>query len=271
MVICPESPWVEYFVRRSFRYLAWLMVLFLALPSAIGAALSIGHGWPESWRDAGWSSSGLLPEAASASAARVMIFSARTGRWKSIFAEHTWIVVKPRDADEWTRFDVVRRGNPVRRNRHAADALWYGNQPYVVLDIEGAQAEALIPAIEASIARYPYSGRGAYRVWPGPNSNSFVAWVVRDVPDFEAELPVVAVGKDYLGPGLELAEAASGTGYVFSVSGLIGITAALREGLEINFLGTAVGVDFDDLAIVLPALGKLGLRVGRGYADQVRE
>ena len=71
----------------------------------------------------------------------------------------------------------------------------------MVLDIEGAQAEALIPAIEASIARYPYSGRGAYRVWPGPNSNSFVAWVVRDVPDFEAELPVVAVGKDYLGPG----------------------------------------------------------------------
>ena len=52
---------------------------------------------------------------------------------------------------------------------------------------------------------------------------------------------------------------------------MIGVTAALREGLEINFLGTAVGVDFDDLAVVLPALGKLGLRVGRGYADKVRE
>jgi hypothetical protein len=72
---------------------------------------------------------------------------------------------------------------------------------------------------------------------------------------------VGAVGKDYLGPGLGFARAASGTGYVFSVAGLIGITAALQEGLEINILGTVVGIDFDDLAIVLPALGKLGLRV----------
>lgn len=250
-------------MRRSFRLLALLMLLFLALPSATGTVLGLARGWPESWRSAGWSSSGLLPEASTVPEARAMILAARTGRWKSIFAEHTWIVVKPRGARSWTRFDVVGWGDPVRRNAHPADALWYGNRPYLVLEVGGAEAEALIPAIEASVARYPYAGRGTYRVWPGPNSNSFVAWVVRDVPDFETELPVVAVGKDYLGPGFAVAKAASGTGYVISVAGMVGVTAALREGLEFNFLGTAVGVDFDDLAVVLPALGKLGLATAR--------
>ncbi len=235
------------------------MLLFLALPSATGTVLGLARGWPESWRTASWSSSGLLPEASSVPEARVMILAARTGRWKSIFAEHTWIVVKPRGAGAWTRFDVVGWGDPVHRDVHAADAFWYGNRPYVVREIGGAEAAALIPVIEASVSRYPFADRGSYRVWPGPNSNSFVAWVVRDVAAFEAELPVVAVGKDYLGSGLRIAQAASGTGYVVSVAGLIGITAALREGLEISILGNTVGVDFDDLAIVLPALGKLAV------------
>jgi hypothetical protein len=235
------------------------MLVFLALPSATGTVLGVARGWPDSWRTAGWSSSGLLPDAALVPEARVMILAARTGRWKSIFAEHTWIVLKRHGAAAWTRLDVVGWGDPVRRNVHAADAFWFGNKPHVVIDIRGAEADALIPEIEASVAHYPYARRGSYRVWPGPNSNSFVAWVVRDVPNFETELPVVAVGKDYLGPGVELAEAASGTGYVVSVAGLMGITAAFREGLEINILGTAVGVDFDDFAVILPALGKMGL------------
>jgi hypothetical protein len=247
-------------LRRSFRIFGLLFLIALALPSLTGTVLGLARGWPDSWRTAEWSSSGLLPEAASVEEARVMILAARTGRWKSIFAEHTWIVLKPKRGDHWTRFDVVGWGDPVRRDVHAADALWYGNRPYVVLEISGDAAEALIPRIEHAIARYPYASRGDYHVWPGPNSNSFVAWVVRDVKGFDTELPVVAVGKDYLGPGIGFTRAASGTGWVLSLYGFFGVTVALSEGLEINILGTALGIDFDDLAIVLPALGKLGLR-----------
>ena len=39
----------------------------------------------------------------------------------------------------------------------------------------------------------------------------------------------------------------------------MGLTAALDEGFEVNLLGTAIGIDPDDLAIKLPALGKLSL------------
>ena len=235
------------------------LLLAIILPIVAGTALSLSRGWAESWRTADWGSSGLLPEAAEVGEARVMILAARTGRWKSIFAEHMSIVLKSEGATQWTRYDVVGWGTPVRRNGWAADAFWYGNQPYVVAEVRGDEAAALIPRIEASIAAYPYAEHGAYTVWPGPNSNSFVAWVVRNTDGFTAELPPVAVGKDYLGQGLRLARAASGTGLVLSAAGILGLTLAWEEGLEINLLGTAIGIDPNDLAVKLPSLGKVGL------------
>ncbi len=107
----------------------------------------------------------------------------------------------------------------MRRNAFAADALWYGNRPYVVFELDGIEAARLIPEIEGTIGRYPYAARGSYTVWPGPNSNSFVAWVVRNTDGFETKLPPAAVGKDYLGPGLALADAPSGTGYTLILCG----------------------------------------------------
>ena len=241
--------------RMAFRFI----LLAIILPVMAGTALSLSRGWAESWRTADWGSSRLLPEAADVPDPRVMILAARTGRWKSIFAEHMSIVLKPEGANEWTRYDVVGWGTPVRRNGWAADTFWYGNRPYIVAEISGAEAKALIPRVEAAIAAYPYAARGDYTVWPGPNSNSFVAWVVRNTDGFSAELPPVAVGKDYLGEGLRMARAASGSGVVFSAGGFLGLTLAWEEGLEINLLGTAIGIDPNDLAVKLPSLGKLSL------------
>jgi hypothetical protein len=241
--------------RLAFRFI----LLAIILPVMAGTALSLSRGWAESWRTAEWGSSRLLPEAADVPDPRVMILAARTGRWKSIFAEHMSIVLKAQGANEWTRYDVVGWGTPVRRNGWAADAFWYGNRPYIVAEISGAEAKALIPRVEAAIAAYPYAARGDYTVWPGPNSNSFVAWVVRNTDGFSAELPPVAVGKDYLGEGLRMARAASGSGVVFSAGGFLGLTLAWEEGLEINLLGTAIGIDPNDLAVKLPSLGKLSL------------
>lgn len=244
---------------RALKWLGLGLLVAVLLPIGVGAGMAYSRGWPESWRAAKWSSSGLLPEAAAVPEAKVIILAARTGRWKSIFAEHMSIVLKPEGAARWTRYDVVGWGNPVRRDAYPADALWYGNRPYVVTEITGPEAATLIPRIEKTISRYPHSAHGTYTVWPGPNSNTFVAWVVRNTDGFAAELPPVAVGKDYLENGLAIGPAASRTGYVVSAWGLIGITAALREGVEVNLLGTSIGLDPDDLAIKLPSLGKLSL------------
>jgi hypothetical protein len=247
-------------IRRAFHYIALYILLAVALPIAAATGLTLAKGWPANWRVADWSSSRLLPDARDVAEAKVVILATRTGRWKSIFAEHMSIVMKPEGAAEWTRYDVVGWGRPVRRNAYAADAFWFGNRPCVVAEISGAQAAALIPSIEANIARYPYARRGDYVVWPGPNSNSFVAWVVRNTEGFNVALPPAAVGKDYLGDGVRMARAASGTGFVASVSGVLGVTVAWREGFEVNLLGAAIGSDPDDLAISLPGLGKVGLR-----------
>jgi hypothetical protein len=246
-------------IRRVLHWFSVFLVLAVALPLAAGTALSLSRGWAESWRSADWGSSRLLPEAANVEEARVMILAARTGRWKSIFAEHMAIVLKPEGASHWTRYDVVGWGSPVRRDGWPADAFWYGNRPYVVAEISGAEAAQLIPRVEASIASYPYSARGTYNVWPGPNSNSFVAWVVRNTEGFAAELPPVAIGKDWLGEGLGFARAPSGTGFTVSAWGTLGLTLALEEGFEISLLGTAIGIDPNDLALKLPSLGKLSL------------
>jgi len=236
-----------------------LLLVTVVVPIAAGAALALSRGWADSWRTADWSSSRLLPDPAATPEAKVLILAARTGQWKSIFAEHTAIVFKPQGATAWTRYEVVGWGDPVRLNGYAPDARWYGNLPYVAAEISGPEAEALIPQIMISILRYPCDKPGDYRVWPGPNSNSFVAWVARHTKGFTVELPPAAVGKDYMGSGLVVDRAPSGTGLAVSLSGVLGITIALREGLEFNLLGVVIGVDPEELAVKLPSLGKLSL------------
>ena len=82
---------------------------------------------------------------------------------------------------------------------------------------------------------------------------------MRHTDGFKAELSPVAVGKDYLGPGLQFARAPSDTGYTVSVNGYFGATLAHAEGFEIHVAGSTIGVDSDDVAIKLPAFGKLSL------------
>jgi hypothetical protein len=246
-------------LKKTLKYLALFVGLTILLPVTLGAALGYAKGWPENWRVASWKSSGLLQEAARVQPATVMILATRTGQWKSIFAEHMSIVMKPKGAATWTRYDVVGWGQPVRRDAYAADALWYGNTPRVIFRLEGDGAARLIPAVEASIAAYPHQKRGSYTVWPGPNSNTFVSWVVRHTDGFAAELPPVAVGKDWFAPGFATEVAPSKSGYSFSFGGILGGTLAWEEGLELHLLGCTIGIDPNDLAIKLPALGKLSL------------
>jgi len=114
----------------------------------------------------------------------------------------------------------------------------------------------LIPHIQDAVARYPQAD--LYRVWPGPNSNSFIAWVIREVDGFDVALPTTAVGKDYLFNGV-VARVPSGTGYQLSLGGVLGIMLALEEGIELNLLGMSVGIDIMRPALKLPGIGRLGM------------
>jgi hypothetical protein len=78
------------------------------------------------------------------------------------------------------------------------DRHWYGAAPQLLVEQRGPAAQALAERIAAAVARYPWPDR--YRAWPGPNSNTFVAWVAREVPELRLDLPPTAIGKDWLGP-----------------------------------------------------------------------
>jgi hypothetical protein len=244
--------------RRRFRKsMILLFFAVLLLPIAARAALFAFEDRPLSWRDADWSSVRALPPAIEHKDARVLILSGRTGGWKGVVATHSWIVFKRANATSWTRYDVVGWGNPVRLNGWDPDGRWYGTRPSVIADVRGAQAEAMIPRIETAVKDYRWRNAGDYKIWPGPNSNSFVAAVLRAVPEMRAVLPANAVGRDFR-PGFYAGLSDSGTGLELNLWGYGGVKLGWVEGLEINFMSLVVGLDFRNPAIKLPGFGRIG-------------
>ena len=243
---------------RSRRKLIMLTILalFLAPVAARAALFAYGHG-PMSWRDADWSSTGSLPAAAAYRQARVLVMSGQTGGWKGTVAVHSWIVLKRANASSWTRYDVVGWGSPIRTNGWAPDGRWYGNTPTVLADISGAEAAALIPRIEDAVKSYQFANSGDYRLWPGPNSNTFVATVLRAVPELGVTMPPNAIGRDYRAyPYAGLSD--SGTGVEASLWGVLGVKLGWVEGIEVNVLGLVAGLDLRHPALKLPAFGRIG-------------
>jgi len=241
--------------RRKLMNLAFL-VLFI-LPVLVRAAFYLVDGGPRSWRDADWSSTGSLPHADRHPDARLIIYSGRTGGWKGVLSVHSWIVLKRRNASSWTRYDVVGWGKPLRTNNWAPDARWFGNRPSVVVDLKGKEAEALVPKVEAAVKSYQFRHRGDYRMWPGPNSNSFVAAVLRAVPDIGVALPPNAIGRDFR-PHPYFGLTDTRTGIEASLWGVLGAKLAVVEGLEINVLGLVAGLDLRKPAVKLPGFGRVG-------------
>jgi hypothetical protein len=243
---------------RGLRRAAALFALLFLLPLGLHALWLLPQDRAESWSRADWSSAGLVPAAGDAPEAVVLVYAARAGRWRGVFAHHAWIVTKAEGEDRYVRYDKVGWGRPIRTNGWAPDARWYGEAPELVGAVRGEAAKALIPKIRAAVESYPFSGSGAYAPWPGPNSNTFVNHVLAAVPEAGIVLPPTALGKDYRTDGRLLGPAPSGTGVQLAVMGLAGVTLAAAEGLEINLLGLVVGVDLRRPAIKLPGFGRIG-------------
>jgi hypothetical protein len=242
--------------RRKILMLVFLL-LFLAPILARAAVYAIGNA-PRSWRDANWSSTGVLPVAADFAPARVVVFTGKAGAWKGVFSVHSWIVLKRTNETHWTRYDVVGWGEPVRLNNWPVDGLWYGNKPVMLVDISGADAERLIPRIEKTVKAYDYAQSGDYRIWPGPNSNSFIAAILRSVPELGIALPPNAVGRDFR-YGFYAGRTDSGTGIEINFNGYAGIKIGWVEGIEVNFLGLVAGLDLRHPGLKLPGYGRIGI------------
>lgn len=213
------------------------------------------------WRTADRSSIGIAPTPEEEKRAIVQIYSARTYGWKGTFAVHSWIATKAQDGGDYNVYEVMgyyaNRGLPVVRVTHRQpDERWFGNEPELHLDIRGEDAEEMIPHIEDAVKSYPY--QMSYRIWPGPNSNTFVSYIMRNTPGIYTDLPPHAIGKDWIGKGQPIGISESGTGVQLSIFGALGATVGLAEGVEVNILGLNFGIDFLRPALKLPFVGRLG-------------
>jgi hypothetical protein len=214
------------------------------------------------WYEARRDSSGPAPDPATTAEAVIQIYAARAVSWRGVLSMHAWIAVKPIGAPRYTRYEVlgfgVANGAPaVRIDRMGPDNYWFGARPQIILDRRGPDVDAMIEGIAAAVARYPYPHE--YRAWPGANSNTFTAYIARQVPELGLDLPSNAIGKDFLPEGALFAKAPSGSGFQVSLCGLAGILLAAEEGLEVNVLGLNVGLDAAVPGLKLPAIGRLGL------------
>ena len=201
---------------------------------------------------------GLAPDPATTSEAVVQVYAARTWGWKGSFGVHTRC--GRRERRRRTRYEVIGwrlrwGGTALVISERTPDGHWFGNTPELLAEKRGEEAEPLIPKIEAAVQAYPYAKE--YAVWPGPNSNTFTAWVSRAVPELKLDLPPTAIGKDFLGDRI-VASAPSGSGVQISLAGLLALTASGVEGLELNLLGLTFGIDPFSPALKLPLIGRIG-------------
>ena len=202
---------------------------------------------------------GLAPDPAKHREAVVQVYGARTMGVKGIFGVHTWVAVKPTDAPAYTVYEIIgwrlrwSDSALVIRERQP-DAPWFGSPAELYADKRGAGVDAIIARIDKAARSYPYAN--TYTLWPGPNSNTFVAWIARIAPELQADLPATAVGKDYMGSTF-VTTAPSGSGFQFTLAGLLGISAGPVEGFELNILGLNFGVSGS--GVKLPMAGRIGL------------
>ncbi|MCC6869379.1 MAG: DUF3750 domain-containing protein [Burkholderiales bacterium] len=240
----------------------WLVAGLVLLLAGPLLALAVGkaslHG---DWRTATHRSAGLAPDPAAHPEAIVQVYASRAFAWRGAFADHTWVAVKPAGADRYTRYEVIGwRGGDGRSvvsvsSQRAPDAEWFGAPPRLLRDVRGEAAQAVIARLDAVVAAYPYPA--TYRVWPGPNSNTFVAYLGRSIPELRLVMPSIAIGKDYVSLAHLVGPSPSHTGIAVSLYGLVGITVAWDEGLEINLLGLVTGFDVRHPALKLPGIGRV--------------
>ncbi|WP_417829334.1 DUF3750 domain-containing protein [Thalassospira sp.] len=213
-----------------------------------------------SWRNAPRHSSGLAPDPVeNRDQAVVMVMAADTFGWRSYFAVHPWIIYKRAGETRYTRYDVVGwgSGNVVRQNYAIPDGLWFGAEPKLLADHRGEVAEKLIPEIEDAIKSYPFPRE--YRSYPGPNSNTFIAHIGREVAGLNLDMPANAIGKDYRPITNPVGLSSSGQGVQANLLGVLGMSVGLEEGIELNLLGLNFGIDFNRPALRLPSIGRLGM------------
>lgn len=169
-------------------------------------------------------------------------------------ARHPWFAVRRKGETEWKTYEVPSLGNerdPFTRHSPYVD-------PIVHKVWRGAEGERAAACLEREAE--PWIARLKYRFYPGPNSNTFGAMMLRACK-LSASLPATSIGKDWRGlVGAGLTTERTGVEVQTAVAG---VRIGLKEGIQIHVLGLELGIDLWPPALIVP------IGPGRiGFADR---
>ena len=83
----------------------------------------------------------------------------------------------------------------MRIEKDLPDRHWYGERPRLLKELRGSGVDKLIASVDKAAREYPWPD--TYKAFPGPNSNTFIAWIARRVPELGLELPFSAIGSGF--------------------------------------------------------------------------
>lgn len=154
----------------------------------------------QDWRAASREPAGIAPDPAATPEAVLHVYGADAWGWRGWFAIHTWIAAKDVGESAYTVYEVIgwraSRGLPVVRiEKDYADRYWFGAAPRLLKEHRGPEAQKLIKAVDLAAREYPWPTE--YKAFPGPNSNTFIAWIGKQVPELGLDLPFSAIGSGY--------------------------------------------------------------------------
>ena len=143
----------------------------------------------------------VAPDPAVHREAVVQVYGADVWGFRGKFAIHTWVATKAANEPAYTIHQVIgwrqRRGRPVLAVSEGNPARdWFGSPAVLLHERRGPVAESLVRRVREAVDTYPYARE--YKMWPGPNSNSFVAWIGLEVPELGLELPAKAIGQAWM-------------------------------------------------------------------------
>jgi len=176
-------------------------VLKPLLVAIIASMILFGCSSHTDWHKASRESAGIAPDPEVTHEAVLHVYGADAWSWRGWFAIHTWIAAKRTGESDYTVYDVIGwRGLKVLGIRQdIPDRYWYGAKPRLLKAHRGEGVEDLIDAVEKAAHAYPW--KSTYKAFPGPNSNTFTAWVAMRVPELELNLPFSAIGSGYAKQG----------------------------------------------------------------------
>ena len=193
----------------------------------------------------------------------VIVKSVQVDPTQTVFADlavHCFIDIKMGSDEDWGRIEIKKPKKGVNAPEKIDmvtaqhEHRWKGDCLVKVLKVyRGEKAKRIAKRALELGQNYKIP----YRLFPGPNSNTFINYLVREIPELKVELEHNAFGRNHYPQLIKLQETGSGTGFQID-SFPLGATLCYREGICLRLIHMELGISLFPPAIKLPFLPRFG-------------